>query len=109
MTPKLSPLLEAMVAAKNRHDSVAFTACFSSQAVVRDEQHEHRGKPAIKAWFEDVSKKYRDTLKPTKMVTRGTKTVLTALVSGDFPGSPFPFFYHFTITGGKISALSIKA
>ena len=87
---------------------MAFTACLSSQAVVRDEQHEHRGKPAIKAWFEEVSKKYRVTVKATKVVTRGTKTALTVLGSGDFPGRPFPFFHHLAITGGKISALNIK-
>ena len=109
MAPKLSPLLVSFVAAKNSHDSKAFGACFASDAVVHDEARDHKGRPAIKVWFAEVSKKYRDTIQPTKVVTRGAKTVLTALGSGDFPGSPFEFFYHLTIVGGKITALCIKA
>lgn len=37
------------------------------------------------------------------------RIVLTAMVSGDFPGSPFPFNYHLTLKDGLIAALKINA
>lgn len=109
MKPILPPLLAAFVAAKNAHDSAAFTACFTADAIVRDEQQTHAGTRAIKAWFEEVSRKYRTQMDVTGMEVRAGKTVLTANVSGDFPGSPFPFQYHPTLKDGKIAALEITS
>ncbi len=109
MKPKLSPLLTAFVAAKNAHDARAFIACFSPDAIVRDENQTHVGAPAIQAWFEEVSRKYRTEMNVTAIEEHHGKTVLTADVSGDFPGSPFPFQYHLTLKDGKIAALEIRA
>ncbi|AOS44187.1 SnoaL-like domain protein [Lacunisphaera limnophila] len=109
MKPPLPPLLAAFVAAKNDHDSIAFTACFAADAIVRDEQQTHRGASAIQAWFEEVSRKYRTRMSVTAIEKQGGKTVLTAEVSGDFPGSPFPFQYHLTLKDDKIAALEITS
>lgn len=109
MKPKLSPLLAAFVAAKNAHDSAAFAACFSPDAVVRDEGRTHRGHPAIKAWFEEAARKYRTRMTVTGIEPGKDRIVLTAMVSGDFPGSPFPFNYHLTLKDGLIAALKINA
>ncbi len=59
------------------------------------------------AWFEEVSGKYRSQMTVPNGATRQDQTVLTAHVSGNFPGSPFPFDYHLTIHNGKITALKI--
>jgi ketosteroid isomerase-like protein len=109
MKTKLPPVLAAFVAAKNAHDSAAFIACFSADAVVRDEKQTHTGTPAIKTWFEEVSRKYRTQLSVTGLDERNGKTVLTADVSGNFPGSPFPFQYHLTLKDEKITALEITS
>lgn len=109
MKPNLPPLLAAFVAAKNAHDSAAFVACFTSDGVVRDEKQTHAGTSAIQAWFEEVSRKYRTQMDVTGIEARDGKTVLTADVSGDFPGSPFPFQYHLTLKAGKIAALEITS
>jgi ketosteroid isomerase-like protein len=109
MKTKLSPLLAAFVAAKNTHDARAFIACFSSDAIVSDENQTHAGAPAIKAWFEEVSRKYRTQMNVTAIEEHHGKTVLTADVSGDFPGSPFPFQYHLTLKEGKIASLKITS
>lgn len=109
MKTKLPPPLDAFVAAKNAHDAKAFVACFAADAVVRDEQQTHTGRRAIQAWFEEVSRQYRTQLSVTGVEEHGGKTVLTADVSGDFPGSPFPFQYHMTLKDGKIAALEITS
>jgi ketosteroid isomerase-like protein len=109
MKIELPPLLAAFVAAKNAHDSAAFIACFAPDAIVRDEKQTHTGTPAIKTWFEEASRKYRTRLSVTGVEERNGKTVLAADVSGDFPGSPFPFQYHHTLKDGKIAALAITS
>lgn len=109
METNLPPLLAAFVAAKNAHDAQAFIACFAADAVVRDEQQAHTGRRAIQAWFEEASRKYRTQMSATGVEERGGKTVLTADVSGDFPGSPFPFQYHLTLKAGRIAALEITS
>ncbi len=43
MKTKLPPLLAAFVAAKNAHDTKAFIACFSPDAIVSDEKQTHKG------------------------------------------------------------------
>ena len=107
MKTKLSPLLAAFVAAQNAHDSAAFIACFSNDAVVHDEGHSHKGAPAIKAWFEEVSRKYRTLLEVTGIATHDAETILTGNISGNFEGSPFPLRYQMTISDGKITAVKI--
>lgn len=107
MKPSLPPLLAAFVAASNTHDSAAFTACFSPEATVHDEGRVHRGCPAIKAWFEEVSRKYRATLVVTDMATTDGATVLTGEVSGNFEGSPIELRYHLTHGADRITALKI--
>lgn len=109
MKTKLSPLLTAFVTAKNTHDAGAFIACFSPDAVVRDENQTHVGAPAIRTWFEEASRKYQTQMNVTATEEHNGRTVLTADVSGDFPGSPFPFKYHLTLKEGKIAAMEITS
>jgi ketosteroid isomerase-like protein len=109
MKTNLPPPLAAFVAAKNAHDTKAFIACFAPDAVVRDEKQTHTGTPAIKTWFEEVSRKYRTQMTVTGIEQHHGKIVLSADVSGDFPGSPFPFQYHLTLKDGKIATLAITS
>ena len=107
MISSLPPPAAAFVTALNRHDSGALSACFAPDAVVHDEGATHRGGPAIKAWFEDVSRKYRATLEVTDVVAGDQVIVLTADVSGHFEGSPIELYYRLTLQEGLITALRI--
>jgi ketosteroid isomerase-like protein len=107
MTHRLSPLLETFVAATNNHDGAALTACFVEDGVVHDEGATHRGHAAIRAWFEDVVRKYRFTIVVTDAETSYDETVLTTRVTGDFPGSPIELSYCLNIGDDKIRGLSI--
>lgn len=108
MSIKLPPVVDAFLQAKNDHDSTAFVACFADQAVVWDEGREMRGTAAIKQWIENSNAKYHITVTAEKLAECDNETVLTAQVSGNFDGSPVLLDYHFTISEGKISQLSIR-
>ncbi|HWR09066.1 nuclear transport factor 2 family protein [Sporomusa sp.] len=107
MNMKLPPLVAKFVQAKNAYDSTAFVACFADQAVVHDEGKEMRGTIAIQKWIEASNKKYQDTLTVTNLVEHNNETVLTALVAGNFEGSPVSLDFHFSIKEDKIDRLSI--
>ena len=109
MSSSLPPLVASYVQFMNAGDSETFAALFTPHATVRDEGHEHCGTAAIKAWLEDVHKKYQPTLEVTGLTDRGGETVVTGLVSGTFDGSPLELHHYLTITDGKIVALTIKA
>ncbi|MCX6954581.1 MAG: nuclear transport factor 2 family protein [Verrucomicrobia bacterium] len=98
----------ALVAAMNGHEAAAVEACFASDAEVSDEGRTHRGGPAIRAWFEDVSRRYRATLAVTDVVVEGDDAILTGEVSGNFEGSPIELRYRLRVRSDKIAAFSVE-
>lgn len=81
--------------------------CFADDAVVIDEHHQHRGRTAIVAWNAANRAKYGFTSEPLTSVCEGDVVIVSAKVSGSFPGSPVTLRYHFTIKGGLITQLEI--
>lgn len=88
-------------------DPQAVAQCFQESAVVRDENHEHRGRAAIAAWNADVVRRYQFTSEPLTARTKGAQTVVTCRVSGSFPGSPAKLRFRFTVEGQHISRLEV--
>jgi hypothetical protein len=107
MTLTLPPLLAALVSAHNAHDAAALLACFTDDAIVRDEGRTHIGHPAIRAWFEDVVRQYQPTLSVIALDSLDGEPVITGHVSGTFDGSPLQLSYYTGIEDGKIVALKI--
>jgi ketosteroid isomerase-like protein len=101
-------IIAAFVKAKNDRDVNAVINCFASDAVVHDEGREMRGVTAIKEWSDNTHKKYQFTIDPTDIVKSDKETVLTATLTGNFPGSPVALDFHFTIKDDKICALAIQ-
>lgn len=109
-TTDLPSPLATWVAAKNDHDVDAQVACFSADASVDDEGSTVVGTEAIRAWAARVTAAYDLTVEPTGFVGEPEGAgVLTATVSGDFPGSPLEFRYHVTLHDGRITALRTEA
>ena len=106
MSASLPEPLSAYFTAKNRHDIDGMLAPFSDQAVVEDEGREMRGLPAIRAWMEETTRKYRVTAEVTNVAEAAGRTVVTALVSGTFAGSPATIRFAFVLEGGKIAHLT---
>jgi ketosteroid isomerase-like protein len=93
--------------AVNVQDVAAVLSAFADEASVRDEGQDMIGRAAIREWIEDTTRKYRATVMPTGVRQADERTIVTARVSGTFPGSPVELRYHFTITGDKIARLEI--
>ena len=107
MALTLPPVLAALVAAHNAHDSTAFLACFAEEPIVRDEGQKYFGQPAVRSWFEEISRKYDPVLDVTSVSTVDGEPVLTGRVSGNFDGSPVVLRYFTAVEDGKIVALKI--
>jgi hypothetical protein len=108
MSPKLPHPLPAYFKAANAHDIEASVACFADDAIVRDEGKDISGSAAIRAWKHRTNALYRTAIEPTGMGQVEDKTIVTARVSGTFPGSPVQLRYCFRLDAGKIAALEIR-
>jgi hypothetical protein len=108
MTLDLAKPIAAYIAASNAHDAVACAACFSDDAVVRDEGREWQGIPAIQPWMAAAIRKYRHTVEVMRVANADSMTIVTGWVSGIFPGSPVELRHAFTRAGEKIARLEIR-
>lgn len=93
--------------AKNAHDFDAMLAVFSNRGSVRDEGRDMVGHSAIRNWMEETSRKYRVTVAPTAIDQSEAESIVTATVSGTFPGSPINLSYRITLVGDQITHLEI--
>ncbi|MET0192010.1 MAG: nuclear transport factor 2 family protein [Hyphomicrobiaceae bacterium] len=107
MAIKLPTPIEIYFASGNATDAAAFEQCFAPDAVVRDEAKTITGLVAIKAWRSETKKKYRFTAEPVAIADRDGKVVVTAKVSGNFPGSPINLDHTFDVQGDRIVSLKI--
>ena len=108
MTIKLPEVIERYIAASNEHNVASILACFSDEAVVRDEGETLQGKQAIEAWIAATIKKYKFHFRPLDLKNEGREAVVAVEVSGTFKGSPVNLDYHFILEDGKISSLAVE-
>jgi hypothetical protein len=104
---KLPAIIAELVNAQNSQDSAAYADCFTSDAKVFDEGHDHHGKEEIKVWIESANAKYQTLMDPIDYSESDGKAVLTAKISGTFPGSPIVLKYNMEIAQGLIRSLKI--
>ncbi|WP_438025628.1 nuclear transport factor 2 family protein [Sorangium sp. So ce233] len=99
--------LAGYVAAQNARSVDAMLACFTDDAVVRDERREFRGTSAIRGWMEETTAKYHPTLEVLDARTASQQVLLHVSVSGTFPGSPIRLCYDVTLDRDRIARLEI--
>ena len=104
---KLHPVAERLIEAQNSFNSQAYTACFTESAIVHDEGKTHRGKGEILAWIEESNEKYRSVMKAMDYEESGSDGVITAEVSGTFPGSPAVLKFHLGLKNDLIESLKV--
>ena len=85
----------------------AVADCFTANATVIDERKTHQGREAIRQWKAASTAKYSYVTEPTAIKNEGGRSVVTARVTGNFPGSPVDLHYTFTLDGDAISRLEI--
>jgi SnoaL-like domain len=108
MTIKLPRIINDYVNTSNAHDVECILACFSDDAVVRDEGKEFRGKEMIEGWLVKAIEKYKFQFKPVSVKDDNTEVLVAVQVSGTFDGSPIILDYHFVIETNKILSLTIE-
>ncbi len=107
MKNEMHTTLESYFTASNNHDVDGMTADLADDAVVKDDGHEYRGVPAIRAWTKEVIQKYKPRVEPTNVAREADRTAVSVKTTGDFPGSPIVLTYRFKLDGQKISHLEI--
>jgi len=107
MTVQLPAALAEYFAAANADDADRVAACFAEDAVVRDEAREMRGRAAIRAWAAEVRRQYHFHAAALAVEEAGERTIVTAHLTGDFPGNPVDLRYRFKFAGSQITELEI--
>ena len=97
MNVDLAPVIADFFSAEERRDTEALAQCFANDAVVRDEGKSIQGHAAIREWQLETKKKYQHTTKPLASVQRDGKTVVSARLTGNFPGSPADLQFAFEV------------
>ncbi len=108
MSLELPKPVATYLAAVKARDADMLALCFAEDAVVRDEDREHRGLDAIKSWKRETDAKYRYVAEPLDVSVDGNLVKLRARLTGDFPGSPVELDYMFTLENDKIISLEIE-
>lgn len=93
--------------ADKQRGTEALADCFTSDAVVIDEQQTYTGVEAIVAWKLAASSKFEYTVNPTRVERSSGNYLVKAIVRGNFPGSPVELQYAFELKRGKIASLEI--
>jgi SnoaL-like domain len=93
--------------AADARDGAAVASCFSADAVVVDEKQTYTGRDAIAQWKAEASRKYDYVSEPVAIENAAGRIVVTARLTGNFPGSPIDLRYAFTLAGNIITRLEI--
>jgi len=93
--------------AANTDDAGAVAACFATDAQVRDEGRDYDGAAAIRAWAADARRRYRFHAEPRSFEPALDGGVVTAHLTGDFPGAPADLRYRFRLAGDRVADLEI--
>ena len=107
MNLQIPAIVRSYFEASNANDIKALVACFSTDAGVTDENQTHHGTAEIRAWSENVRKKFQFTTEPLSAAEGTNGLIVTAKLSGNFPGSPVELDFIFTLDNNKISSLEI--
>lgn len=105
---KLPQFLVNYFEAVNAGDGTAAALLFAENAVVHDEDTKHHGHAAIAAWVEETAGKYQFQVTPLDVRQSGEHVLASCQVKGGFPGSPVTLDFDFTLSGSRITSLSIQ-
>lgn len=94
--------------ASNRFDAESAAACFTPEAIVRDEGKTHIGTERIRDWVSHSSKEYQPQAKVVGVQQKDDKLVVTAHIVGQFPQSPIDLDFEFSLRDEKIAELSVS-
>jgi hypothetical protein len=103
----LPKVVSDFVNAQNNFDSEASANCFSETGIMLEEGKPYKGRAEIQGLIEETNEKYQSMMTPVDYIEEGTSSVLSAEVSGTFPGSPAVLQFHFTLKNNLIEYLKV--
>jgi len=109
MSADLPHVIEAYFEASNLANPERLADLFAATGEVRDEAEIHRGREAIAAWARNSHARYAMQTEPVDIVPDADVEVVTARVTGTFPGSPLDLTHRFTVMEDGIRLLEIGA
>ena len=107
MPINLPRVVERYIASVNSNTTDALAAGFAATATVQDEGGTYEGTSAITGWMAETKRKYGHTIEPIDAIEREGKTIVTARLTGNFPGSPVSLEFVFELEGDTITSLAI--
>lgn len=107
MALKLPEIVANYYAAEASGDYAALAQCFAENGWIRDEGHTHSGRTAIAQWMAAAKEKYHHETEPALVGIHNGRIVVSARVTGQFPGSPVTLDQVFVLAGGQILSLEI--
>ena len=106
--PVIQRFVPRLFGAWHRCFPSAIDRCFAAGAVVRDESKTIKGITAIRALRVETDETYHHSVELLAVFTVDGTVVVTARMSGNFPGSPITLNHIFEIEGGRITSLEIR-
>jgi len=94
-------------AAADADDADTLAAGFAEDAHVHDERRDHRGRDAVRAWAAEARALYSFRAEPRSFEPAPDGGVVTAHVTGTFPGGRADLRYAFRLAGDLIQTLEI--
>lgn len=107
MHTELPPVIAAFFQSTNTREFADFLSLFTDEAHVTDEANDYYG-AQIADWIDRATADAKPTADVTGITRDSDQFVVTAQVSGNFPGSPVQLRYYFTLRDSKIATLLIK-
>jgi hypothetical protein len=89
------------------NDKELLSRCFAKDAVVYDEGSEFHGREEISGHIIGAVAAFQVKKEIDRMVSKGNEIIVTAILSGNFEGSPCALDYHFTLEEDLIVQLKI--
>ena len=103
----IASTLASFVKANNDRNTDSVTACFSKDAVVYDDGQIMRGTDEIRHWIAELFQKFQYVVTQTNVRGATNGAVLTATITGNFPGGHVSMDYHCRTLGDKIEVMVI--
>jgi SnoaL-like domain len=94
--------LASFVKANNSRDTASVTECFSKDAVVYDDGRIMRGTDEIRQWIAELFRKFQYVVAPSNVRELTNGAILTATITGNFPGASVSLDYHCRTLGDQI-------
>ena len=107
MSLSLPDAITTYFSISNGADDTHLGDCFTQDACVLDEGETHCGRTAIQAWLRATRANIEYSVEPVSVSHQGNTIVVTATVTGNFPGSPVQLDHAFQLAESQIQSLEI--